>query len=294
MTDLVGLLTITSSGTPLEKEYREIATAMTRCKQTVHTFDPKPYDPRAVESARAMWLARMEFEHRSTAVFSNLVAQLMEANATLDAKVVMLRMAQDELRHTETCGRVVQALGGEPVCRVNLRVSPLATHRGCSPEERALRNVLYTTCLSEMVAVARFVDTLDTMTDPYLRDMTRLLLSDEILHGQFGFHYLQAWRPWLDAHPDVRASLERYLRHAFAVLEEALAGPPVSRSVRLTEDEIALGLPDPVRTRDVFYGTLEGAVVPGLENLGLDAGTAWRTRRKDPSAPPAPEPWPEG
>ena len=32
--------------------------------------------------------------------------------AGLDAKVVMLRMAQEELRHTETFGRVIEYLGG--------------------------------------------------------------------------------------------------------------------------------------------------------------------------------------
>jgi hypothetical protein len=278
MSTIERTLTIAGSGTPLEKEYREICAAMTRCGQSVERFDAGAYDPRAVAVARAMWLHRMEVEHRSTTVFSSLAAQLVEANATLDSKVVMLRMAQDELRHTETCGRVVRELGGEPVCTVTLDVAPLAQHRGCSPEERALRNVLYTTCLSEMIAVARFVDTLDTMSDPYLRDATRLLLSDEILHGQFGFHYLEAWRPWLDAHPEVRPSLARYLRHAFVVLEDALAGSSTRPHAPLTADEIALGLPDPARARDVFYGTIEGAVVPGLERFGIEAGEAWRKR----------------
>ena len=53
----------------------------------------------------------------------------------------------------------------------------------------------------EVVNTANLVDILDTMTDPYLREATRQLLADEVFHGTFGFEYLAAWGPWLDAHP---------------------------------------------------------------------------------------------
>ncbi|MDP3276066.1 MAG: ferritin-like domain-containing protein [Deltaproteobacteria bacterium] len=273
------LVTAALSGTPIEKEYELLKTGLARCGTTADTFDAAAYDPRTVVFARDMWLARMEVEHRSTSVFSQLATQLMEANASLDCKAVMLRMAYDELRHTENCADVVRAMGGVAEVPTNVAVAPLAVHRGCTPEERALRNVIYTTCMSEMVAVARFVDSLDEMTDPYLRDRTRLLLADEILHGQFGFHYLTAWKPWLDAHPEAVRGIERFLTHGFSVMEDALAGPPTRPIVR-TPDEIALGLPDPSRARDIFFQTMEHATVPGIERFGIDAGKAWRERRK--------------
>jgi hypothetical protein len=221
----------------------------------------------------------MEGEHRSTTVFSSLAAQLVEANATIDAKTVMLRMALDELRHTETCGEVVAALGGGSSCTMDVSVAPLARHRGCSPEERALRNVIYTSCLSEMVAVARLVDELDATKDPFLRDATRRLLADEVLHGQFGFLYLESWKPWLDAHADARASLEHYLTHAFAVLEAELAGPKTPRT-KWTDDERALGLAGTATPFTIFHDTITHAVVPGLERFGIDARKAWKKRRR--------------
>lgn len=269
---------IESSNTPIADEYRAIDAGVRRTEALVQTFDASLYDPRAVSAAREAWTARMAAEHRSTAVFGALALQLIEANATIDAKVVMLRMAQDELRHTETCGLVVRALGGDASCVVDVRVEALATHGSCSAEERALRNVLYTTCLSEMVAVAGLVDEVEHTRDPYLRDAARRLLADEVLHGQFGFHYLEAWRPWLDAHGEVRASVERYLQHAFAILESALGGGGGGRS--LTEDEAALGLQTADRGREIFYQTIEHAVVPGLERFAIDARRAWRERRR--------------
>jgi len=137
--------------------------------------------------------------------------------------------------------------------------------------------VIFSCCLSEMVNTARFVDAFDTMTDPFLRDLTRVLLADETVHGQFGFFYLEVYRGWLAAHPEVCASLGRYLQYAFAVLERTMC-PAGHVAKERTADERALGLPDPARLRETFYVTMTGATVPGLERFGIDAGAAWRER----------------
>jgi hypothetical protein len=263
--------------TAIEREYRAIASAMMRCTRSVHAFDPREYAPSSIAAAVSVWTARADAEYRSTSVFSALAAQLMEAGASLDSVAVTLRMAQDEVRHAEVCGQAVRALGGDARIQPPREIAPLARHKGCCPEERALRNVTYGCCLSEMVNTARFVDALDTMSDPYLRDVTRQLLSDEVLHGQFGFHYLEVWRDWLERRPGVRASLAGYLRHAFAVLERQLSGagaPPRE----LSADDRALGIPDPARLPETFYQTVTGAIIPGLERFGIDAADAWQSR----------------
>ncbi|MGE0784384.1 MAG: ferritin-like domain-containing protein [Sandaracinaceae bacterium] len=270
-------LRVDPSPTPLAAEYDAIDAALRRVQRHDVVFDASAYPHDAVALVREQWRTRMVFEHRSSTVFSQLATQLFEANASLDAKVVMLRMSQDELRHTATCAEVVVALGGEADAEASFELERLAEHAGVSPEQRALRNVLYTTSCSEMIACARFVAVLDRMTDPYLREANRRLLADEVLHGQFGFHYLEAWRGWLDVHPDERMSLERYLAHAFLVLERELA--PLGPFAPLSEAELALGADDPSLAREVFYGAMEGAIVPGLERLGLDAGRAFRDRR---------------
>jgi hypothetical protein len=243
----------------------------------------RAYSEAAIAAAREVWQVRMESEYRSTSVFSGMAAQMMEAGASLDAIAVVLRMAQDEVRHAEICGQVVAALGGDARARmlVPREVQPVAPHAGCGPEERALRNVIYGCCMSEIVNAARFVDSLDTMTDPFLRDATRRLLADERLHGQFGFHYLEAWRDWLEHHADVRASIAKYLRHAFAVLERQLSGVGAPQRA-LTLDHVALGVPDTTRLPESFYATIELAVVPGLERFGIDATIAWQSRSLTP------------
>lgn len=273
------VLSIELSETALRGEHQRLCSALGTGVLAPEAFDASAYSAEVLAEARAFWRARMASEHRSVGVFLELSRQLIEANAPLDAKTVMLRLAQDELRHTEICGVVLRALGETPSLSRDSRVAPLARHAGCGLEERALRNVLYASCLSEMVAAARLVDALEHTTDPLARAATRAVLADEVMHGRFGFLYLEASQGYLAAHPDVRGSLAEYLRHAFAVLERELAGAALARAHRPSPAAQALGVLDPRRAREVFYGTIEAAVVPALEQQGLDAGRAWRERR---------------
>lgn len=261
--------------TPIAAIHRGLVAKASAGAYQRETFDRAAYDPTSVREARARWKKRMADEYTSTTVFSALVAQLVEANATLDASTVMLEMAQDELRHAEICGQVVRALGGVPRCTRDTTVRPIALHEGCSVEERALRNVLVT-ALSETYSCSFFVASLDTMSDPYLRAVTRELLSDEVLHGRFGFYYLQAWSDWLARRPEVRASLSRYLRLVFATCEREFVREPTGRPRGADDD--ALGLVTSAAAREIFEATMEHAIAPALERFGLDGTRAWRTR----------------
>jgi len=269
-------LTIAGSGTPIEDEYRRFLEGIARCKPLEVTFDAGAFDPAAVSRAREMWRVRMRAEHESVPVFLALGREVVEANATLDVQAVVLRMAADEVRHAQICGEAVEALGGAPSCEVS-PAAPPPSSPSCGPEERALRSVIFGCCMVEVINTANLVDIHDTMTEPYLREATRRLLADEVLHGAFGYHYLDAWAPWLEARPEVRRSIGRYLRRAFASLEQIRSGVGAPQRT-LTADEIALGLPDPRRLPEVFYQTVEAAIVPGLERFGLDAAAAFRAR----------------
>lgn len=268
------------SATPLADEYRAQEAALRRCAPLSVAFDARAYRPRTIEKARALWLARMQSEYESTAVFTDMAQLLMAACASLDAHAVVLRMALDELRHAELCARAVEALGGQPMMDPQ---PPSIAGRGenCDPEERALRSVLYGCCLSETINAARFVDGIETTTDPFIRELLRQLLGDERMHAQFGFYYLEAWRPRLAAHPDIRARLVRYLEYAFAVLERDLSGhiADMSSIPDLDDEERAIGMPDRRRLPITFYETVTAAILPGLERFQIAATDAWNARR---------------
>lgn len=228
--------------------------------------------------AAARWEAQMLAEHRSIAVFRALARDVAEASVLPAAARLVLRMADDERRHAATCADVARALGGAPRLPARDPRGPvrLARHPGCSPDERALRNVVYATCLSETIAAARLTLALERTEDDLLRRVTRSILADEVVHARFGFDYLDAARPWLESHPEARASLSAYLRRAFAVLEAALAGP--TGGPPPDTEERALGLASSAASHALFHDVMEHAIVPGLEAAGLDAGLAWRAR----------------
>lgn len=256
--------------TPIADVYRKLAGV----PADPAGFDRRSYDPRSIAKALAHWRKRMVDEYVSTTVFSALAAQLVEANASLDASFVALKMAQDEFRHAELCGVVAGALGGTARARIEAVVEPLPRHEGVGAEERALRNVIVTS-ISETYSAAFFVASLDRMTDPFLRGVTRSLLADETLHGQFGFHYLGGCADWLRVRADVRASLARYLRAVFAKCEQEFVR---DRRDEVFADDARLGLVPADVQREVFHATMTEAVVPGLEAFGIDAERAFAGR----------------
>ena len=261
----------------IRREFEVIDRAMVRVERCASRFDPAAHDPRDVARVRRRWSAQLRDEHRSTFVFSALAGQMAEAGDPVDVVAVTLRMAQDELRHTLTCAEVVRELGRAAALPVLERVPSLANHAGESPRQRALRNVLLTTCISEMHAVASFVASLDVLRDDFLRARPREVLADEVLHGELGFAYLESKASWLnEGNGRERAAVERYLRFAFAWAERELAFDP-SRS-EPTEGQRALGLIPNDVAHALYASTMEGAVVPALEALGLSAESAWKRR----------------
>ncbi len=272
------LAPLTTTGTLIATEYETLKQGVGRTARIESVFEASRYDPAAVARARRLWSERMVNEYTSTTVFTQLAAQLMETNAPLDATAVTLRMAQDELRHAEICGRVVEALGGSSRVMRETGIAPIARHPGCGDEERALRNVIFTTCLSEMNSVSYFVTVLERMKDPYLRDVTRALLADEVLHGRFGFVYLESRADWLAARPDVRASVGRYLRYAFAFVEREFTAGEGGATRAPTADDDALGVVPVGLSAAVFRDTMLAAVVPGLERFDIPAEDAWKHR----------------
>ena len=278
-------LTGALSGTPIADEYRFVDAALRPCEPLAHAFDPSRHAGDVIEKARGWWLAAMQSEYESASVFIDIATQLRQIASPLDVQTVALRMAQDELRHAAICARVVEAMGGE----AKIPAGPLPRampHADCGADESVLREIIYCCCLSELVNVARLAKSVGDVGDPFVRDAFRLLLADERLHAQFGFHYLESRGAWLDAHPEIVRSLGRFLRYAFATLEQRMGAVPANAHPR-THAELAIGLPDLTEQSSSFQETIVNASVPGLERFRIEASAAWRYRAMRPGAPAA-------
>jgi hypothetical protein len=277
-------VTAALSGTPIADEYRRVESALRQCEPIAYAFDSSIYPPQVIEKARRWWLGMMRTEYESATGFIDMATQVREIAAPFDVQTVLLRMAQDELRHAAICAQVIEGMGGEAtIAALPLQRSML--HPDCTPEESVLRTIIYGCCLGETVNAARLMKQVGEVRDPFVREAFRLLLADERLHAQFGFHYLESRRAWLEARPAITRSLGRYLHYGFASLEQYMGVVPADARPP-TEPERQIGLPDLTELSATFQETILNASIPGLERFGIDAMAAWRGRTMNRSAAP--------
>lgn len=224
--------------------------------------------------AIATWRGRMINEHASAAVFEQLAEQLADAGLAPSLVAECRAFAEEERTHGVLCGAVVEALGAEARAVVPAS-SMLPRHAGVPAIEGALRNVLSICCLAETVAVAIIDAERLEMPEGELRELLTRIFSDEIGHARFGWRFLAAALPSLDA--EARGRLDAYLAVAFAHLEhhelEHLTPAPAPPG------GAALGLCDGRDARALFCETVEQVIVPTLEAHGLAAAHAWRARQ---------------
>lgn len=273
----------TSDG-PLSREHaRLVRTAMKRGADVPEDHFPGAlvgeYPEPILEQALANWRARMVHEHRSAAVFSGLLPQLMAAGAPLEFKTTVLRASMDEIRHASLCGHVIELLGGEAVAEAELQPRPLPQHAGCTPREVALRNMMFAGCLSETVSVSLLSEERDATTEPVIRRVVEQLAADEVLHARLGWAYLAQTLPELS--DEERGRVPKFLRAAFAQIERDMLGAmPLGADASEADEELlhALGVSLSVDGREIFAATMHEVVIPRLEDHGVPAARAWRER----------------
>ena len=275
-----------TSDTPLRAEHDRIVGWLRRGANAPQVHCPgKPniddIDDRVLSTARRLWTSRMKNEHRSAAVFTGLVPQLMACGAPLPYMTTATRMAADELHHGGLCADVVKALGGASMRPARFAPTPLPEHPGCTPLERTFRNIMFVSCLAETFAVATTTEEREQTTDPYLKQVIGQISADEVLHARFGWAFVKDAADELSA--DEKQATSHWLRLAFCFLErEAMLEIPnvAPPSAEMMEQGFAVGVCNNQATRELFYQTVQSIIVPGLEAVGLRAMQSWERRRE--------------
>jgi hypothetical protein len=279
----MGTLRTTIGDSPLATEHKRLLRRLLRRGDSSPEREPDELftgevHPRALELACENWRTRMVHEHQSAAVFTQLVPQLMEAEAPLEVKTVITRSAMDELRHAGLCGQVVEYLGGEAEAEADLSVEPLPAHPDCTPRQRALRNVFFACCLSETVSMALLTEERELAEDPFIDRVLRQLSGDESLHARVGWIYLSECFEEMDV--AARDKLNVYLPTALSYFETRMleAMPVADIPDEILADARKLGFSESRRARSLLYETIEQVIVPNLDSIGLAAQQAWDER----------------
>jgi hypothetical protein len=213
-------------------------------------------------------------EHASAAVFEGIAQQIRAAGLGEALARECEGFAAEERHHGVLCGAVVEAAGGQARAPA-AEVEPHPHHEDVGPLEGLLRNLISVSCLSETAAVALIGAERLRMDPGPLRDLVSRIYGDEVGHARFGWGLATELMPSVDA--AMRCRLSAYLALAFAHFEDhELAHLPADYDPPV--EGHALGLCRGRDARKLLYDTIDGVMIPGLEDLGLEAGRAFALR----------------
>ena len=226
-------------------------------------------DPELRALARETWRGRMVNETVSSRVFTALAHQLEAGGFGREEVERWASFAEEERRHGQLCGQVVEALGGAALAR-STELQSVPRHADVDARQGALRNVLSVACLSETVAVALIGAEREDMREGPLRELLTEIYRDEVGHARAGWRLLERV---LRTQPERKADLSRYLPVAleemirFELEHLPLSGPAQAAASRWPQGSKRWGLCSGQRARRLLFATVEEVLAPRLDQL---------------------------
>ncbi len=228
--------------------------------------------PKASDAVRGEWLRRVEAEYRSSSITQHLTLWLTQVGASPDLVKAGLRIAADEIVHSDLSYRTYVAAGGTDAPRITRE--SLAFSRTDEPLERDVtRFGVEIFCLGETVAVPLFKELREPCTVPTARRALDRILRDEVRHRDFGWTLLS----WLTEHPmwpELEALIVDELPGWFRKLKASYAPVGVESSAVPDEDR-AWGLMPLDTYRACVDKAFERDWLPRFAKVGIDARRAF-------------------
>lgn len=234
-------------------------------------FDPGGYDAAALDAAAQLWSGRAVQEMHSLALFTELTGQLHLLGAPLDWSGAFARMIADEVRHTELCLRMCEALGRPS----SPEIDPTELHllSAASPRSHVRQTIVAAFCIGETLSGRMFRRALRVTDVPLAREVVAAIVVDETFHGELGWELgALLMRRDGEAFDEERAHLAGRLpflfRH-FAKLCRVTMGPSPTRAAPGVDEGPNFGTLSDAGYACAFFDGMEEDVVPGLVAIGL-------------------------
>lgn len=243
------------------------------------SFDPSGFEPAVLDEAAELWHTRAIQEMHSLALFTELLSELHLLGAPLDWSGAFARMIADEVRHTDLCMRMCEALGRprEP----ELDESSLHLVDPTTRAASVRHTILAAFCVGETISGRMFRRALRATNVPLARDVVAAIVLDETFHGELGWELgallMRDDGKTTKADRDALArDLPRQFAH-FAKICCASRGPTWARSEAETSPGPNFGTMTLAGYARAFFDGMEEDVVPGLVAIGLpEAEDAYR------------------
>ena len=242
-------------------------------KGEVHweAFDRSVYDARDLDAAADLWHERAVQEMHSLALFTQLASQLHLLGAPLDWSGAFARMIADEVRHTDLCLRMCEALGRPAEPRID--AGELHLLEKVAPRAHVRQTIVAAFCIGETISGRMFKRALRAADVPLAREVVTAILVDETFHGELGWELgALLMRDDGEGFAEERRALAEALpglfRH-FARLCLARRGPAWARSQPEADAGPNFGTMSAAGYARAFFDGMEEDVVPGLVAVGL-------------------------
>jgi len=222
--------------------------------------------------AGAAWAFRARVEREASSRFVRLAAAIPAFDLASPVTGLLRRAAADEDRHAALCAELATAYGSQAGgTAVDAPIAP----RSFGARDAVLYEIVAACCITETESVATLATLLTGTAEPRVRTVVHEIARDEVVHGRMGWAHLAreaAVRDVSFLSSWVPSMLEGGLDDGILSAAESDPEP---------DDLLRHGVLPRSRKREIFVGTLEEVVFPGLEKLGLTAAPAraWLAER---------------
>ncbi len=231
----------------------------------------------ARRAAAAAWAFRARVEQDAALRFDRLAKAVAGFDPDSPVPAMMRRAADDERRHTELCARLAERLGLPVALDPDAELASIAP-RSLDERQAALYEVVAACCITETESMATLTTLLAGEQEPEVREVLHGISRDEVVHSRMGWAHLS------------RESVAAEVAFLGPLVPGMLAGTidtglfgeaPADED---PEELLRLGVLPLSKKREVFLGTLEQVVFPGLEKFGVDPapGRQWLARAAGP------------
>ncbi len=224
----------------------------------------------ARRAAGEAWAFRARVEQEAALRFDRLAIVVAGFDPGSPVPAMMRRAADDERRHTELCARLAASLG-KPVVLEPEASLPSIAPRSLDERQAVLYEVVAACCVTETESMATLTTLMAAEPDPEVREVLHSISKDEVVHSRMGWAHLSRESAAVDVSflaPLIPGML------AGTIDEGLFAAAPADED---PEGLLRLGVLPLEKKREVFLGTLEQVVFPGLEKFGVDPepGRRW-------------------
>jgi P-aminobenzoate N-oxygenase AurF len=166
-------------------------------------LDPQAFSAEQRDGARMYWSRRAWAEYGAISESPALQIRFCQEKQAPDMRLFFTIRSQEESRHAEVCYRMAERLGGyieQPQVQYQGSVATHGVRRLALDPEVPLEGVIAAlVCAAEEIAFDVFRHLVEIASNPVARQVCRMIMRDEVRHCAFGWQFMAARWPQLDA-----------------------------------------------------------------------------------------------